>query len=162
MWYLQSPDCPLCISLMELHSNKKQCAEFILDCAHSVSLQLMPNDSGQLNEEIDKQFVIGYVIIYVTQCYFYQWDMHSLVCIMLLYIFIIVRIIRYLLLSAKVKFSTAGCHDSVELCDTWVKFPSVHRRTNFICIFYAVILVELIYWRCLFLLITRKFLQFKN
>ena len=56
---------------MELHSNKKQCAEFILDCAHSVSLQLMPNDSGQLNEEIDKQFVIGYAIIYVTQCYFY-------------------------------------------------------------------------------------------
>ena len=36
----------------------------------------------------------------------------------IVYIFIIFRIIRYLLLSAKVKFSTAGCHDSVELCDT--------------------------------------------
>ena len=47
---------------MELHSDRKQCAEFILDCASSVSLQLMPNDSGQLNEEIDKQFVIGYDI----------------------------------------------------------------------------------------------------
>ena len=48
---------------MELHSDRKQCAEFIFDCASSVSLQLMPNDSGQLNEEIDKQFVIGYVCV---------------------------------------------------------------------------------------------------
>ena len=65
---LQSPDCPLCISLLELHSDRKQCAEFILDCASSVSLQLMPNDSGQLNEEIDKQFVIGYVLYVLCMC----------------------------------------------------------------------------------------------
>jgi len=56
---MQSPDCPLFISLLELHSDRKQCADFILDRAHVVSLQLMPNDRGQLNEEIDKQFVVG-------------------------------------------------------------------------------------------------------
>lgn len=62
---------------MELHSDRKQSAEFILDCASTVSLQLMPNDSGQLNEEIDKQFVIGYVkqfvIGYVVCLHAYVW-----------------------------------------------------------------------------------------
>ena len=57
-FYEESPSTTLCMAILDLMSDAKTCANFILHCCHNVSMQLVPDDSGRVNEEIDHYFTI--------------------------------------------------------------------------------------------------------
>ena len=58
-YYERAPNSALFLSLVDLIVDKRVAAEFILDCCHTVSGQLVPNSQGLVNEEVDHHFVIG-------------------------------------------------------------------------------------------------------
>ena len=60
-YYEESPSTTLCMVILDLLSDAKACAGFILHCCHNVSMQLVADDSGRVNEEIDHYFTIKYV-----------------------------------------------------------------------------------------------------
>lgn len=57
--YERAPNTALFLSLVDLLVDKQVAAGFILDCCHTVSMQLVPNAQGLVNEEVDHHFVIG-------------------------------------------------------------------------------------------------------
>ena len=58
-FYESSPSISLCLSIIDLISNTQIGARFLLHCCHTVSMQLVPDDHGRVNEEIDHYFTIG-------------------------------------------------------------------------------------------------------
>ena len=58
-FYDSSPSTSLCLSITDLISDKRIRAKFLLHCCHSVSLHLVPDDHGRVNEELDSYFTIG-------------------------------------------------------------------------------------------------------
>lgn len=58
-FYESSPSISLCLSIIDLISDTQIGARFLLHCCHSVSMQLVPDDHGRVNEEIDHYFTIG-------------------------------------------------------------------------------------------------------
>ena len=58
-FYESSPSISLCLSIVDLITNARIGAKFLLHCCHSVSMQLVPDDHGRVNEEIDHYFTIG-------------------------------------------------------------------------------------------------------
>lgn len=58
-YYERAPNTALFLSLVDMITDKRVAASFILDCCHSVSAQLVPDSQGLVNEEVDHHFVIG-------------------------------------------------------------------------------------------------------
>jgi len=58
-YYEKAPSTTLFLSMVDLVTDKKLAAEFILDRCHALSLQLVPNAQGMVNKEVDHHFVIG-------------------------------------------------------------------------------------------------------
>ena len=59
-FYEQSPSTHLCLAIVDLISDTRVGAGFILHCVHEVSQQLVPDSQGKVNEEIDHYFTIGW------------------------------------------------------------------------------------------------------
>ena len=59
-YYDVSPSTPLCLAIVDLIQDIRLGAGFILHCCHNVSIQLVPDDHGKVNEEIDHYFTIRY------------------------------------------------------------------------------------------------------
>lgn len=57
-YYDESPSTPLCLAIVDLIADQKSAANFILHCCHNVSIQLVPDHQGRVNEEIDHYFTI--------------------------------------------------------------------------------------------------------
>lgn len=57
-YYDESPSTPLCLAIVDLIADQKSAAGFILHCCHNVSIQLVPDHQGRVNEEIDHYFTI--------------------------------------------------------------------------------------------------------
>lgn len=59
-YYNDTPSTPLCLAIIDLMVDLKMAAGFILHCCHNVSIQLVPDELGMVNEEIDHYFTIRY------------------------------------------------------------------------------------------------------
>jgi zinc finger FYVE domain-containing protein 26 len=54
----QAPSTSLCISILELHSDARQCALSMIELCHRVSMQVVPQNKGIINKEVDHNLVI--------------------------------------------------------------------------------------------------------
>lgn len=57
-YYDETPNTTLCLAIIDLMSDANVSAGFILHCCHNVSMQLVPDNDGRVNEEIDHYFTI--------------------------------------------------------------------------------------------------------
>ena len=56
--YENTPSSDLCLTLVDLIVSHAVAAEFLLDCCHSLSLQLVSHSQSQLSREVDHYFII--------------------------------------------------------------------------------------------------------
>ena len=58
--FSQAPSTSLCISILELHSDSRQCALSMIELCRTVSMQVVPQNKGIINKEVDHNLVIEY------------------------------------------------------------------------------------------------------
>lgn len=58
-YYEESPSSALCLTLVDLLASRRLAAALLLDRCHVVSLQLVADTHGRVNQEVDRFFVIG-------------------------------------------------------------------------------------------------------